>query len=519
MYTKTLPSLAVTLLLVACSSSEPAEESPLRSENRGVGTRQGGSLTIAGAEIGRTTVEFDGAYDAGTPEADFVRCSYGNDPDAIGQKRVVVTLGYTGRLPAAEVKLLDWDAAAPREVALPFVVGRPRQSVDVTVRRSIDGGDTAVYRFREDVQSVVRSYCYASIDEFSGAQLSGFVACSDLLELEDGRPSISATITFDCPLSDAPTTSDPIGVGGGNGSGGGSPLTCEDGATRECLGEEACEGLETCSGGEFGACVCPEGPNLLLKLLTPSDAYEGIVDQATGSYLEDVAQSMASQGYVVTAGVANSAPYTLWGVRPVGSTTKYEAILSQTTGSYLEDVVANMASSGYVPTVGMANTVPYSIIGVRPVGSTDVYETQMAQTDGNGLDGVLSSMGAAGYVPLIGMANTVPYTIIGVRKQGSKKTYTTSMIQTVGSGLSSSATSLTSAGYVITIAMQNSVPYTIVGVRDATKDWSLSALVDQTIGSGLDGLHASFSSSGFAVLAATGEPTPYTFYGTKITTD
>jgi hypothetical protein len=517
------------------SGGYAGEPHPLLDEPKGESRRNWATLEAEGSVVSYLNATYQGEYAPSDRDAEYIRCAFDDDPENLGHSRLTVTVGTVGSDPVLEIMIRDAENANGEQSVTFDSIGSPGP-LSFEIRIPSAGRPDLSYEY--GASTGVASSCFYELDDFSNAAVSGIVACKNLVDVSGGTETLSASIDFECRLGDAPPDNPgsggqsgsggaPIGSGGRTSGGapmatggaviasGGTPNTCEDGDTQNCTGPNGCSGTQTCGDGSFGACECPL-PNLLLQKGVPwADSYQSDVEQTTGSELSTVASSMASQGYVVTAFVANTVPYTMLGVRPTGTTKTYQAKVIQEYGSTLRAGVAQLAQDGYLPTVGTLNSV-FTIIGIRDPEQPVTYVTTMEQTTGSYLRSTVQDMGSQGYVPMIVMAgSSVPYTVIGVKPQDASDVYECQMAQTNGSGLDSTASSLTNEGYVITSLVDNTVPFTFVAARMKGVTTPLTSRVDQTVGSGLTSTTSTLSSDGWLVLAGTGQDAPYTFVGLK----
>jgi hypothetical protein len=252
------------------------------------------------------------------------------------------------------------------------------------------------------------------------------------------------------------------------------------------------------------------------KLLGAGAPLVTSVKQTDGAGLDATASMLGADGYVVTALVANTVPYTLVGEKPSGGIAKtYLTSIKQTDGAGLEAAASSLSSAGYLITAVASNSAPYTLVGVKESGATTIYASSVKQTDGTGLDSTASSMGAAGFAITAVATNSVPYTLVGVKDVGSHTAYLTKTAQTDGVGLYSAAASLGASGYAVTAIVANSVPYTLVGVKEMGESRTYASSVKQTDGVGLDGATASVASAGYVITTMTYNSAGYTLVGVR----
>jgi hypothetical protein len=72
----------------------------------------------------------------------------------------------------------------------------------------------------------------------------------------------------------------------------------------------------------------------------------------------------------MTAATTNTAGYTVWGFRPMGSTATVATRLSQHSGTSLSSTIQSFGSQGYVIMAATTNTAGYTVWGFDvPSGS------------------------------------------------------------------------------------------------------------------------------------------------------
>lgn len=535
--------VASSLWVVACDNGPASVDAamggdphPFADEPKGESHTNWARIEVEGPTSPRTKAEYSGEYTPSEADSEYVRCSYGNDPGNLGHTRLLVELGTVGFEPMVALTLRDFDEPSAQMVE--YAVGDGTERLSLALRRPTSAAPLLAYAFGKDAER--GSECWVDLVELSEARAEGTVSCSDLVESPPvGTSTVAASVSFDCELGEGgPITATggqsgaggspaaaggqssvggavggSVAAGGGTASGGATTV-CSDGELQACVGEGECEGTQVCAAGQFGACECPT-PDLTLQKLVPwADSYDSYVGQTYGSGLSSLASSMASAGYVITGAVANSVPYTLFGVRPTGSTKPYEAKMIQETGSTLAGGVGDLGLDGYLPTVGVVNSV-YTIIGMRDPENPVTYLTRVQQTTGSYLRDTVQDMGADGYIPMVVMTGSIPYTVIGVKPSDSADVYDCNMMQAVGSDLDNITDDLVNAGYTVTSLVDNSVPFTVVAARKKGQTTPLKFWIDQTYGSTLSSTVDSFSTDGYLLLAATGQDVPYTMIAVK----
>lgn len=204
------------------STSMGGDPHPLLDEPKGAGHENWAGIEVEGPTSSRTKAEYSGEYTPSQADSEYVRCSYGNDPENLGHTRLLVEVGTVGSTPIAVVTLRDFDE--PTAQMIEYSVGEGASRLSLTLRTPTPSAPQLGYAFGADAER--GSECWIDLVELSAARAEGTVSCADLVENPAvGTSTVAASLSFECDLGDSAPTPGTGGQNGVGGSTGGGPST------------------------------------------------------------------------------------------------------------------------------------------------------------------------------------------------------------------------------------------------------------------------------------------------------